>query len=458
MCPRRQGRDEGLITVADPVTISYISRCVTGDRDLMHAVERARVRFPPALTRSCGAQLLARPMFIGKAEMAACTDALTQIFNLLVSLPVRLFGGDFSSYCRAINIDPCRAAMIERFAGPPTLYGRADMYHDGISLKLLEFNTDSVIGGTERSEVSRLLLEVDAFRRFADAHGLSYVHTGERVVRALHAAAQSVTGGAIPTVAYVERDGGLSGYMSLVLSFQEMMRRLGVDVMLGEISQLQSKAGRLCLHGKPIDVVLRYFGIEDIPRSGSAAEAVERIFRAHEEGKVVLWTTMRSWQIFNKGCLALLSDNRSREAFSPQERNIIDRVLPWTRRIIAGDRDVMEQCRAYRNALILKPYGGYGGAGVIAGWKVSDNEWKEVLLEVSRNGDHVAQRRIVPRTEPVVNPETGKVENWSAVWDAYLTPEGYAGSRVRALPGDDHGVINMRSSSASRIAGVFLCR
>ena len=444
-----------MITIADRVTTSYIDRCVAGDRGLVHAMERARARFPAALGRSCGARLLARPMFIAEAEMTACADALMQIFDLLASLPERLFDGDFGRYCRAINIDPGRAALIKRFPGPPTLYGRADMYHDGTSLKLLEYNTDSVIGGTERAEISRLLLEVDAFRDFAAEQELNYVHTGDRVARALRTAAEPVTGGEVPVVALVERDGGLPACMHLVLSFQEMMRRLGLDVVLGEISQLRSKAGRLYLHGKHIDVVLRYFGIEDITASAGAAEAAEPIFRAHEEGKVVLWTTMRSWQIFNKGCLALLSDNRSREVFSRQERNVIDNILPWTRRIIAGDRAVIEQCRGDRSAFVLKPYGGYGGVGVVAGWKVSDREWKEALLEAARHGGHVAQRKVVPRNEPVVNPETGKVEPWSAVWDAYLTPDGYAGSRVRALPAGDHGVINMRSSSASRTAGVF---
>jgi hypothetical protein len=454
----RDAREEGLTTMTDEVTSSYVRRCLAGDRGLLDAMKHARAHFPEALDASCGEHLLPRPMFMAQSEMLACADVLIRLFDLLVSLPDRLFDGDFDRYCQAINIDPRSVALIKRFPGGPVLYGRADMYHDGHSLKLLEYNLDSVIGGTERAEISRLLLEVDAFRDFADEHRLCYVHTGERVAQALRKAAEPITGGDIPVVAFVEWNGGLPEYMHLVLSLQEMMRRLGLDFLIGEISQVRSKAGRLFLHGKPIDVILRYFGIDDITASAGGEEAVEPIFRAHEEGKVVLWTTMRSWQVFNKGCLALLSDTRSQDAFSPQERALIDSILPWTRTLTddASDRrDVIEQCRESRSDLILKPHGGYGGGGIIAGWETSDREWKDTLLQAGRDGGYIVQRRVIPRNEPVVNPVTGALENWSAVWDAFLTPDGYAGSRIRALPAGDHGVINMRASSAARTAGVF---
>jgi hypothetical protein len=54
-----------------------------------------------------------------------------------------LFDGDFARYCDAIGIDRRSASLISRFPGGSQLYGRADMYHDGTSLKLLEFNIDS---------------------------------------------------------------------------------------------------------------------------------------------------------------------------------------------------------------------------------------------------------------------------------------------------------------------------
>ena len=444
--------------MTDPVTNSYIHRCCSGDQRLLESTQQARSRFPKAFEASCGHRLLHRPMFISESEIRGCADDLTWLLDLMASLPDRLFDGDFARYCAVVGIDPRSAALISRFPGGPQLYGRADMYHDGTSLKLLEYNIDSGLGGTDRAEISRLLLEVDAFRDFADEHKLSYVHTGERIAQTLRKVAEPVTGSDTPVVAFVEADGGLAEYMHLVLSFQEMMRGLGLDVVIGEISQVCSRDGRLFLHDKPIDVVLRYFSIDDIVSTPGGEEIVEPIFLAHEHGKAVLWTNMRSWQVFNKGCLALLSDIRSREAFSTRERELIDKVLPWTRSLTddgADGKGIIEYCRDNRVNLILKPYGGYGGMGIITGWETSDREWRDALQARGRSGGYVVQHRVVPRPEPVVNPETRAVENWSAVWDAFLTPDGYAGSHIRALPAGDSAVINMGAHGAARTTGIF---
>jgi hypothetical protein len=446
------------MSMTDPVTSSYIDRCLAGDQGLLDAMKQARARFPEAFETSCGRRLLPRPMFISWSEILGRAADLIQLLDLMAALPDRLFDGDFARYCDAIGVDPRSASLISRFPGGPQLYGRADMYHDGRSFKLLEYNIDSGLGGTDRAEISRLLLEVDAFRDFADEHGLGYVHTGERIARTLRKVAEPVTGNDTPVVAFVEADGGLSEYMHLVLSFQEMMRGLGLDVVIGEISQVHSNGGRLFLHGKAVDVILRYFSPEDIVTSAGGEEAVEPIFRAHEEGKAVLWTNMRSWQVFNKGCLALLSDIRSRTAFSSRELKLIDGLLPWTRALTddgIDGKDLTEYCRDNREDLILKPCGGYGGSGIIVGWETSDREWRDTLQGAVRVHGYVVQRKVIPRHEPVIDPETGTVEKWCAVWDAFLTPDGYAGSHIRALPAAAGAVINMGAHGAARTTGIF---
>jgi hypothetical protein len=37
---------------------------------------------------------------------------------------------------------------------------------------------------------------------------------------------------------------------------------------------------------------------------------------------------------------------------------------------------------------------------------------------------YVVQRGVVGRREPVLDPRTGRVEDWVAVWDVFLTPDG----------------------------------
>jgi hypothetical protein len=428
---------------------------------LLEAMSSASARFPRAFHASCGERLLPRPFFVSEAEVLAFTDDLVALFDVLVSLPQRLFDGDLTRYASALGIDARRAAVMTRLNGRPTLYGRADLYHDGASFRLLELNLGSELGGTDRAEISRTLLEVDAFRAFAEEHRLGYVHTGQRVARALRKAAEPLTGGADPVVAFVESDGGLPDYLHLVLSFQEMMRGLGIEVVLGEVSQIRSRGGRLFLHGRPIDVVLRYFTANEIVADADGERVVEPIFRAHEEGEVVLWTTMQSALHANKGCLALLSDSRWRDALTADEAALVDRVVPWTRTLTGGPVDaggetvdLVEYCREHRDQLIIKPRAGFGGRGIVVGWQTTAPEWMQAL-EACRDEGYVVQRRVTPRAEPVVSTATGVVEDWVAAWDAFLTPDGYAGSHIRALPRGDGAVIGMGASARCRTTGVF---
>ncbi|GGK22123.1 hypothetical protein GCM10010124_13250 [Pilimelia terevasa] len=437
--------------MTDAVTAQFNAQCLGGDRGLLTAVTRAP--YPPLFHASCGTRLLPRPFFVDEAQMRGFAADVRALFDLLVEVPQRLFGGDLGAYCDALGIPPAQAALMRRFGdAPPVPYGRADIYHDGTGFKLLEFNIGSELGGTDRAEIQRALLQVPEFADFAARHGLTYVHTGERVAAALRAAAAPVAGDAPPVVALLEADGGLSSYLHLVLSFQEMMRGLGIELLVGEVGQVSERGGRILLDGRPVDVVLRYFSTAQIARAPGAADAIAPILRAHEEGRVVLYTTFASSLYANKGCLALLSDDRGRAACTDAERELVDRVLPWTRALTAAQ---VERCRAERDQLIVKPRADFAGTGIHAGWEYDDREWARILGECADAG-FVVQRRVVPRREPVVDPDTGEVADWKAAWDVFLTPDGYAGSHIRALPYGDGAVVGMGANPACRTTGPFL--
>jgi hypothetical protein len=448
--------------MVDHVTESYVNRCLAGDRGLLDVMRTAR--FPDAFQAAYGKRLLARPLFVAKSTLRRFSDDLVAFFHLMASIPQRLYDSDVAAYCAALCIDAERTAVLRRFPLPPTVYGRADLYHDGENFKLLEFNVGSSLGGSDRAQIPPALLRVDEFRAFADEQGLSYVHTGERLAQAFRAAADPLTGGADPVVGFVETDGGLDQFLHMVKAFQEMMGGQGIEVVLGEVSQVSERDGHLYLHGRRLDVVLRYFTENEIVNDARVARAAETIFQAHEDGRVVLWTTLASALFHNKGCLALLSDSHSRAAFSPEEAALIDRVLPWTRALADGPTDVdgqsvdlVEYCREHRAELILKPRGSFGGAGIVVGWEKTDQEWKESLLECGA-GAYLVQRKVTPRQEQVVDPDSRAVEPWSATWGLFVTPDGYAGACLRALPEGTGSIIGMGANARVRTTSIFSFR
>ncbi|MFC9591254.1 hypothetical protein ACFTUC_15885 [Streptomyces sp. NPDC056944] len=445
--------------MTDRVTEAYLA-AVASSGELARAMEQTA--FPPAFAASCAHRLLPRPCFIPDREIRGFADELARLFDLLVSLPGRLFDGDLRRYCAALGISERKTALMTRLGGhTPPMHGRADLYHDGESFKVLEFNLGTQLGGTDRAEISRALLEVPAFRAFAEEHRLDYVHTGRVLAGLLREVAEPVARGEEPVVAFLEADGGLAPYRHLVDSFAEMMRGLGIDLRLGEVGQTRERGGKLYLDGAPIDVVLRYFSVDQLCEGSGGEEAAEPVFRAHEAGGTILYTPLESFLYGNKGTMAMLSDPRWREAFDADEAALIDRVLPWTRTLTRGlveaegaSVDLLDYCRTRKDELILKPRGDFGGAGIVPGWEVSEQDWKERLHQCL-DASYVVQRRVLPRAEPMYDPATGTRTDWAATWDAFITPHGYAGSHIRALPREQVGVVGMGANPACRTTGVF---
>jgi len=418
-------------------------------------------KLPAALFELASQRLLPRPLFVPEPEMRRFAEDVIALFHLITSLPRRLFGGDFDRYCAELRIDPRRAALMRSLgdASPP-LYGRADMYHDGRCFKLLEFNIASELGGIDRAgRIPAALLEVDAFGTFAARHDLAYTDTGRQVSAALRRAGEIVAPGREPTVALLDGPGGMASSGAYWRSTQELMRELGLDFHIGEVGDVWDREGKLFLGTTPIDVILRTFSVDEICAEPDGEALVEPIFRAHRAGSVVLWTPMTSSLYGNKGCLALLSDPRWHSHFTVGELALVDRVLPWTRSLGGISRldedQLLQECRERREELILKPNANYGGSGIVAGWETSDEAWRRALKEGAAAGC-VVQERVMPRPEPVMDPQTRQVNDWWAAWGLFVTPDGYAGAYARALPAQTGAIIGVGANARTRTSGVFL--
>ncbi|MFJ2744721.1 hypothetical protein ACIO3O_34270 [Streptomyces sp. NPDC087440] len=425
----------------DVVTDAYLRTPALAD-----AVRAAP--YPPVFRDCWGARTLDRPLFVPETELHGFAQDLGDVISLLESIPDLLFGGDVGRYCDAVGIDPVRAAVLRRFhLGSLVRYGRADAYHDGTGFRLLEINMASNLGGTDRSEMQRALLEVPAFRDFADEHGLGHVHTGERIRDTLLARTRP----GAHRYAVVCGRAGLEKYGHLLHGFTEMMARLGLDFRLGELDQVTERGDRVLLDGTEIDVVLRFFNVDDVCWDPAATARADILFRAHEEGRLFLWSPINGSLFSNKGALALLSDPASRPALSAGEAAVVDRVLPETFLLTP---DAVDRCRAERAELILKPLRDFGGRGIVAGWRLDDREWHAVL-DASVRQQYVVQRRVVPCAEPVAAQDTGEVRDWHAVWGVFFTPDGYAGTDVRAAPVGRSTVINYGSNPSVRTSCAF---
>lgn len=443
-----------------PVTQAYLAACADPASGLRDVVQSAPL---PDAYRACWAdRTLSRPMLVPRDELTAAADDVLALFDLVATLPARRYDGDVGAYCADLAIDSSRVEVLRRFwAVPPTRYGRADLYHDGEAFRLLEFNVSSDLGGADRSQLLAALLQVPQLAAFAAEHGLEYVDTGAALATALRAAAVPVTGGREPVIGLVCAPGGARHYAHLLAALVEMLGERQVRIALCEADELTRRGGRLQLGGTTLDVVFRFFTVDDVCDDPRGGEWSEPVIRAHEDGLAVMWTPMSSSLYSNKGTLALLS-GAADGALTPEESALVERLLPSTVLLHHGStRDaadrcaaVLDDCRDRQQELVIKPLREAGGAGVVVGWEVDRRSWEQAL-QAGAEASCIVQRRVEPRREPVVDPATGQQRDWVATWGIFVTPEGYAGTDVRAAPAGSGAVVNYGSNRSTCTTGAF---
>ncbi|MDN3059921.1 hypothetical protein ACFV4E_29785 [Streptomyces hygroscopicus] len=442
---------------AERVTAQYNEEFRIPGSDLRTVAQHVK-DFPTLV--SWPGEYLARPLFVAEHEIREFADDVRCLVEILFSLPDRMFGGDLDAFRSVLGISDGRWEVIRRFGDlVPPYYGRADMYHDGTSFKLLETNLGSETGGWGlASEMSRATMEVDAFADFARRNRLGYVHPVRAVVEALRRFGARVAPGREPVVALLEWRGGLKDYGELWLNFQSALRSAGLDILVAEVSDVHERGGALYLGDTKIDVVYRSFVPDQIAEEPGGWDVVEPLLNAHRAGGTLLWTPLSSTMFANKACMALLSDPARRRDLGEDECRTIDRVLPWTRLIntdaLKTDTDLVDECLERREQLILKVNARGGGVGAVVGWETDDATWRRALENSAAEGC-IAQQRVIPRSELVVDPVSGETEEWHAVYGMFYTPQGCAGADARVVPAGSGGIISGMSHARARAAAVF---
>jgi len=196
---------------------------------------------------------------------------------------------------------------------------------------------------------------------------------------------------------------------------QARFEKLGVPTLVCEPSDLIFDGKTLAAQGKKIDLVYRRVLINDILARPAECEA---LVKAYEARAVCVANTFRCKIPHKKAFFAVLTDERNREIFSMEERELIRRHVPWTRLVAdvrstrAGEAiGLLEYVRGRRENFVLKPNDEYGGAGVMLGWEMDAAGWDAALEKAvaAPAGSWVVQEKIAVRREVFPYVENGTV-------------------------------------------------
>ena len=415
-----------------------------------------------------GGRFLPSPVFLSAAERRAVAADLLTVHRLLTELPERLFGGDTGALAKGVGMTDTQASVVHRAskAGPPLLpMARSDLYRGADGFKLLELNITSALGGFENSRICRAMLEHPALAGFVAEHRLGFVDTLRGIVDTMFAeCAANIEEGRRPVVALTDWPESFKTYEPRLKVMAAMFDTMGIDAVPCHVGQIQEQGGRLEVHGRVIDVVYRFFLVEEIhdPADG---ELVEPIMRAFEAGAVGMFSRLDAELYGNKGALAMLSDDANRSVFSAEELACVDRFLPWTRHVRATatgpdgqELALLDHAVAEQHELILKPTLLHGGSGIVPGWTVGAEEWRARLAE-AMDGPYVVQRRIRPIAETFPAAEGEGTQDLFLNWGVFLTDpgvtgaDGYNGCLVRGSANPEVGIVSM--TGGARVACAF---
>jgi uncharacterized circularly permuted ATP-grasp superfamily protein len=201
---------------------------------------------------------------------------------------------------------------------------------------------------------------------------------------------------------------------------QAHFRSLGIETEIADPRALAFRGGRLHAPGGEVDLVYKRVLIHElVEREGLDHPLV----RAVRERAVCMANPFRCKVLHKKASLAFLSDERNAALFEPAEQALIAETIPWTRVVEARrtrhagrDVDLLEFAEANRDRLVIKPNDDYGGAGVVLGWTVSAEAWREALRGALAAPSIVQERVMIP-SEPYPSWEAGGLRLIDRMYD-----------------------------------------
>ena len=294
----------------------------------------------------------------------------------------------------------------------PSPVSRLDAFFAGEDgLRFTEYNAETPAGPSFNDVLTEVFYALPAVRAFVHRWDVRPLPARHNVLHALLTAYEAWSGTReIPRVAVLDwLDVPTRREFTL---FQEYAARQGVPCIVADPRSAELHAGKLTLDGTPVDLIYKRVLISELIERCGVEHAVVRAVR---ERAVCMVNPFACKILHKKASLAVLSDERNAELFTPQQRQVIAANVPWTRVVeerrtaVGGDTvDLIPFIAEHKDQLVLKPNDEYGGKGIVLGWEVDDAAWTEALHGALREA-YIVQERVALPSEPYPSVVDGRL-------------------------------------------------
>ncbi|HVR71372.1 MAG TPA: circularly permuted type 2 ATP-grasp protein [Vicinamibacteria bacterium] len=370
---------------------------------LAEAFTRAGVTFEGAPMRT-----FLRPHLVPRAAWERLREDGRRLLALAVGVARRAFAGDALALGAYLGLPDAHARWIALDPGPPdVLLSRLDAFLTPGGPRFLEVNNDAPAGFGYADAMAGVFRQLPAFQKFAAARRVSYPPSAPALVGAVLAAAPRGGSGIVAIVDWAEVK---------TRADQELLRRAfeaaGRRCRLVDPREMVVRHGRLWAGTDPVDLVYRRALLGELVARADEAQA---FLHAYRERVAVFVNSFRCQFSEDKALFSLLTDERHAGLLAPDERALVARVVPWTRKVEerrtlkdGREMDLVAYVVEQRAGLVLKPAHGYGGESVVVGEEVDAAAW-EAAVRAAVGGPWVVQERVPIPAEEFPTCEAGEL-------------------------------------------------
>jgi uncharacterized circularly permuted ATP-grasp superfamily protein len=273
---------------------------------------------------------------------------------------------------------------------------RLDSYITANGFQFLEYNAENPAGVGDQMQLEKVLFTLAPMQSFLTAHEHWLPQPHQALLNSLLGTYRE-WGGEVerPHIAIVDWHDVPTRSEFRVL--QDYFTACGYPSTIADPSDLVYEGDRLSVEGFGIDILYKRVVIHEFLERSKHDHP---LIRAYKDRRVCMANSFRSKLVHKKAGFAVLSDPVFEYLFEPFEREVIERHIPWTRRVKpsrtsfrGSEFDLLKLIREHKQEFVIKPNDDYGGHGVLLGWETSNEDW-ELGLRKALEKRYVVQERV----------------------------------------------------------------
>ena len=312
---------------------------------------------------------------------------------------------------------------------------RFDTFVSGNDFKFLEYNAETPAGVGDQTPLETVLGHIPLVNEFLNNHANWKPKPHQMLLRSLFTSYREFGGRKKkPNIAIIDWDGVSTEAEFYIL--KEYFESMGFRTLVVDPAEVEYNGEQLHASSFEIDILYKRILVHELLEE---FDDTHPVITAYEDGNLCMCNSFRVKIPHKKASFAILTDPKYASIFTSEQLEMIDRHIPWTRKVedaktkFRGEEgDLLELLRKNREKFLIKPNDDYGGKGIVLGWESGQAEWETAIDNSLTDSFVVQERAAIEKLEfPLFDKKQVFMEKLLVDFDPFLFQNRVEGGMVR---------------------------